>query len=1362
MNENQLWHDIDIQPDRLMYKYTAWVGHIPFAAWLITELKPKIFVELGTHTGTSFMAFCQTVKTNGLDTSCYAVDTWQGDEHAGFYDESVFEDVSQYLQGRYATFAQLLRMTFDEATSYFSDGSIDLLHIDGLHTYEAVKHDFETWLPKLSDRGIVLFHDINVRERNFGVWRLWEELTTLYPGYAFKHSHGLGVLLVGKSYDKNDTLLTKIKTIAPLCEVYGERLMLQCTIKMQNEQITNLDKAVAERDKQIADINQELREKNEQIAKLKQALVERDKQIADVNQELSEKNEQIAKLKQALVERDKQIADVNQELSEKNEQIAKLKQALVERDKQIANLNQAAAERDTETARLANNIEMIYRSRSWRITAPLRFITTKIRHFVQPKPRWGIGSQLTAALLTLPATFWFYGSLGEWFGAASGGKAFFAKVLDKPENCFNRLRQSRRLARISVMVPLVVAHLIRNYGCVMPVFYEVYKAVRRDGMAGARWWISMSYHDIIRRAQISLFAAGNEESVIKYNDSKDTATWKRNLHETIDIEKYEYFFIDVFDTAITRLFRKPSDIFRYISFSIDDPNFYMNRIEKEAVTRTLYPGRKDISLSEIYEGFYDGALMDYEVSTEYKFCVANPEIYQFYRKLIAAGKRVYFVSDMYLEKAVVTEILIRNGYSDFEDIFVSSDDDLIKGDGSRFGWIKKTYPETIGNAIHIGDNYIADYEQPKKHGFDAFHYTDSDAYYKYDEFVNTKIEFLTSKNSLGLSFILGAFRFWKSSYLDKPPGYWRQFGFLYGGALVSAFCQFIHENLQTEYSECRRIFFLGRDGDIMCQVYKLLFEDDIEAVHLMASRRCIIYPAIKSLYCTDDSNELMQFINPLHVTRMKDIMERFGYDDLYPLENDLIELGSALSRCSEKDIYECIIKNKKLIMDKIIAERTVLYDYLSNKGFFEQDTIVVVDVGWGGSIQNSLIKLIDIWGFKNKNIYGMYLGVNDNVLHKDKKKGYLFNGDTSLFSDFLELIELITSSPLDPVYRIEYADGEYRPVSGRIKVYERIRQDVAKEIQQGIFDFARIIKEREIDLSFVRPDDYSFLFEALKMYPSVEDLRRLGQIRHAMMIGNNYALPVLKFANCQNPVRHDIKIITVYINQDMYDSFFTNNFYVNCYALIGIDNRSQNRGLSSIYNEIIDDFIDEDCWLFFVHEDFKINSDLHVIDQLDPGCVYGTFGVRLEHGYIPVAYGRHICSNKDGSSPVEVGVHITQPVKVQTLDCQSILLHTSLLSKYPMLRFDESLSFDLYVEDFCVNAQERYGIEIKVFPLDFQHYSHGNTTQRYYDFLQYLAAKYPTVAVPGPCSFIGGRAWELEARFQYDIPANRNYRKFNQ
>jgi glycosyltransferase involved in cell wall biosynthesis len=176
---------------------STWHEHAPFAFWLTDALRPRIFVELGTHYGFSYFAFCQAVQRLGLTTRCYAVDTWQGDDHAGFYGEEVFRGVNEFHERQYSGFSRLVRSTFDAAACHFGDSSVDLLHIDGRHAYDDVARDFATWLPKLSDRAVVLLHDINVRERQFGVWKFWCELQRRYPSFEFIHGHGLGVLQTG-------------------------------------------------------------------------------------------------------------------------------------------------------------------------------------------------------------------------------------------------------------------------------------------------------------------------------------------------------------------------------------------------------------------------------------------------------------------------------------------------------------------------------------------------------------------------------------------------------------------------------------------------------------------------------------------------------------------------------------------------------------------------------------------------------------------------------------------------------------------------------------------------------------------------------------------------------------------------------------------------------------------------------------------------------------------------------------------------------------------------------------------------------------------------------------------------------------
>jgi hypothetical protein len=217
---------------RRLARVSAWREHIPFGMFLVDLLQPRVLVELGTHWGNSYCAFCQAVQELELDTKCYAVDTWTGDKQSGLYGPEVLADLRAHHDPLYGSFSRLVESTFDEALKGFADGSVDLLHIDGLHTYDAVKHDFESWVPKLSDRGVVVLHDINARRKDYGVWQLWEELRDRYPHLELHHAHGLGVLAVGGSQpdEFRELLDTPSRDIQPLRDLFyalGYRLRLQ-------------------------------------------------------------------------------------------------------------------------------------------------------------------------------------------------------------------------------------------------------------------------------------------------------------------------------------------------------------------------------------------------------------------------------------------------------------------------------------------------------------------------------------------------------------------------------------------------------------------------------------------------------------------------------------------------------------------------------------------------------------------------------------------------------------------------------------------------------------------------------------------------------------------------------------------------------------------------------------------------------------------------------------------------------------------------------------------------------------------------------------------------------------------------------
>ncbi|WP_188742009.1 class I SAM-dependent methyltransferase [Agromyces bauzanensis] len=170
-------------------------------SWLVSVLRPATFVELGTHNGYSYFSVCETLARLGIECSAHAVDTWEGDDQAGFYGEGVYPAVVSINEAEFAGFSTLHRATFDEALADIEDGTVDLLHIDGRHGYEDVSHDYRSWVPKLSGRAVVIFHDVAERREGFGVWRFWDEISSTVPSFRFDHNHGLGVLGVWPDLD---------------------------------------------------------------------------------------------------------------------------------------------------------------------------------------------------------------------------------------------------------------------------------------------------------------------------------------------------------------------------------------------------------------------------------------------------------------------------------------------------------------------------------------------------------------------------------------------------------------------------------------------------------------------------------------------------------------------------------------------------------------------------------------------------------------------------------------------------------------------------------------------------------------------------------------------------------------------------------------------------------------------------------------------------------------------------------------------------------------------------------------------------------------------------------------------------------
>jgi len=160
---------------------SAWTGHYDFAQWLVEELKPTVTVDLGVDYGYSLFALAmpEIGKVYGVDSF----------EPVGYYTQHTnnYQVVMNFKERYNFKHVEVIKGFFDQVAETWTQ-RIQILHIDGNHTFESVTDDWKNWYPFVDAGGIVLMHDV-ISFPEVGQYYNNIDIPKAY----FPHSAGLGI-----------------------------------------------------------------------------------------------------------------------------------------------------------------------------------------------------------------------------------------------------------------------------------------------------------------------------------------------------------------------------------------------------------------------------------------------------------------------------------------------------------------------------------------------------------------------------------------------------------------------------------------------------------------------------------------------------------------------------------------------------------------------------------------------------------------------------------------------------------------------------------------------------------------------------------------------------------------------------------------------------------------------------------------------------------------------------------------------------------------------------------------------------------------------------------------------------------------
>jgi len=637
------------------------------------------------------------------------------------------------------------------------------------------------------------------------------------------------------------------------------------------------------------------------------------------------------------------------------------------------------------------------------------------------------------------------------------------------------------------------------------------------------------------------------------------------------IKGIELLSIDLFDTLITRSVPFPADIFHALEKKLDREsagkkikNFAETRIKSEYQLREEKGFNQEVTLNEIYNRLRaDSGLSETQGGQRPQPLMSTNEV-RFRKKnlrkktrfshvvlqvsrfrememeleeqcvlpvapVVDALKeikktlkiRVILISDTYLPEAFIAKILKKHRLSGlFDRIYISSTHGVLKSTGSMFRFVKEEENIQEKKWLHIGDNEESDYKIPRKMGIRSYWFKDI-------HLTRYEKTFAPEPGTEGSHSAFAALL--RQARLDCP--YKKADEKIIWDTTINVSAPLMIAYVRwcltkAKANGVKRVYFLSRDGQVLFKIAGILNRSSrspLDLRYLYVSRQSLLFPAMPGI----DDESLEWILLPTSLVTPRIILKRVNIEpgEIAPhLEKyGFRDADKAMAKDELRD-FESVLRDqdvRSLIEERLQVYRENAYGYLRQEGLTEDGSFVLIDIGWNGTLQRSISRLLEM---KRKNfpVNGLYFGLRRVLKHKDSDKS-----DTFFFSPekpqglerethIIPMIELFTAADHGGVVKYEFKDNRYKPVLRSSENTHGIRWGIRVQ-QQAMTYLAERIEGHSLD------DQLPGIYQNLRQFvrtPTLREAQVYGSYLDAEDQNESYYLPLARKFNFFELFRH--------------------------------------------------------------------------------------------------------------------------------------------------------------------------------------------------------------------------------------------------